>query len=141
VSEFDPPERISTGSLAPYVLKSLVRKGSPLYKSWDPAGDRNLENSGDLSQYIAYCIGDLIQFLGGAAHNLQAKWRPVAQGGVLSTVVVGGLLHLWGKLKVRSGTPQVLDYKAVLAPLASFDFSTYTSSQWGKMSDEMLKIV
>lgn len=92
LSQFDPSDKIATGSLAPYVLKTLMKSRGALYKLWDPAGDRDLANEVDRKAYIEFTVAHLKRLLQGASFNMKDRWKSVANGGVLSTTAVGGML-------------------------------------------------
>lgn len=72
MSQFDPFDKISSGSLGPYVVKPLVRKNSALYKTWDAAGVRDLNSDADREEYIDYCVKELKRLLAGAEGVLEA---------------------------------------------------------------------
>jgi DGQHR domain-containing protein len=137
ISQFDPPEKIATGSLGPYVLRPLLRKGSAFNKTWDPTGTADLTISSRRDQYLDYAIDEISRLLVGCSQNLQSRWKPVAQGGILSTTVVGGILLLLERL-AESGKPlSTLDYVKLLSPLKTFDFSPYKSSAWAQLSKDL----
>ena len=137
MSQFDPPEKIAAGSLGPYVVKPLTQKGSPLFKSWDPTGVRNLTDVGHRQEYINYCVAEINKLLVGARHNLGGRWKPSAQAGVLSTTAVGGLILLLGRFATKHKTTHELDFPTLLKPLEKFDFSAYTGSSWGRLSKNL----
>ena len=137
VSQFDPPEKIATGSLGPYVLRPLVRKGGAFYKTWDPSGNQDLSDSAQRSAYIDYSSSEIKRLLAGCSQNLQHQWKPVAQGGILSTTIVGGLLLILERLAEASQPFTKLDYLKLLAPLQTFDFSPYKSSGWAQLSKDI----
>ena len=137
MSQFDPSDKISSGSLGPYVVKPLVRKNSALYKTWDATGTRDLSIADDREEYIDYCVKELKRLLAGASSHLKSKWKSVPNGGVLSTTVVGGLLLLLDRLIKAGNTPSSIDYKVTLKKIDAFDFSAYTGSSWGKLSRDL----
>lgn len=137
MSQFDPSDKISSGSLGPYVVKPLVRRNSALYKTWDAAGVRNLSDADDRAEYIDYCVTELKRLLAGASAHLKSKWKSVPNHGVLSTTAVGGLLLLLDRLIKAGNSPLSIDYKDVLRNIDSFDFSAYTGSSWGKLSRDL----
>ena len=116
VSQFDSPEKIATGSLGPYVLKPLLRKGSAFYGTWDPSGSHDLLDSAQRQKYIDYSVGEIKRLLAGCSQNLQHRWKPVAQGGILSTTIVGGLLLLLERLAEAGQPIPKLDYPKLLKP-------------------------
>lgn len=135
MSQFDPSDKISSGSLGPYVVKPLIRRNSALYKTWDATGERDLSNADDRVEYVDYCVRQLNRLLAGASAHLKSNWKSVPNGGVLSTTVVGGLLLLLDRLiKKRGNIPSNSDYKALLQNITRVDFSAYTGSSWGKLS-------
>ncbi|MFO6421535.1 hypothetical protein ACLBKS_15160 [Hylemonella sp. W303a] len=137
MSQFDPSDKISSGSLGPYVVKPLVRKNSALYKTWDAASARNLSSPDDRADYIDYCVKELKRLLAGASEHLKSNWKSVPNGGVLSTTAVGGLLLLLDRLIKAGNVPANIDYKTVLKNITNFDFSAYTGSGWGKLSRDL----
>ncbi len=137
MSQFDPSDKISSGSLGPYVVKPLVRKNSALYKTWDAAGVRDLNSDADREEYIDYCVKELKRLLAGASEHLKHQWKSVPNGGVLSTTVVGGLLLLLDRLVKDGLTPSSIDYKTKLKQIGAFDFGGYTGSSWGKLSSNL----
>lgn len=137
MSQFDPSDKISSGSLGPYVVKPLIRKNSVLYKTWDATGARDLSNADDRAEYVDYCVRELKRLLAGASAHLKGKWKSVPNGGVLSTTAVGGLLLLLDRLIKAGKTPSSIDYKTVLKNITNFDFSAYTGSSWGKLSRDI----
>ncbi|MRX06787.1 hypothetical protein GJ697_02955 [Pseudoduganella sp. FT25W] len=139
VSQFDPPEKIATGSLGPYVLKPLLRKGSLFYKTWDPAGTQDLSDSAQRQKYVDYSVTEIKRLLAGCKQNLQHRWNPVAQGGILSTTIVGGLLLLLERLTVAGVPLSQMDYPKLLVPLQTFDFTPYKSSGWKQLSKDIMK--
>lgn len=138
VSQFDPPEKIATGSLGPYVLKPLLRKGSAFYGTWDSAGTQDLSDSTQRQKYIDYSVREIKRLLAGCSQNLKHRWKPVAQGGILSTTIVGGLLLLLERLAEASQPVSKLDYQNLLTPIQIFDFSLYKSSGWAQLSKDLI---
>lgn len=138
MSQFDPADKISSGSLGPYVVKPLVRKNSALYKKWDSTGARNLNETKDRKEYIEFCVLEIKRLLAGASGHMKEKWNSVPNGGVLSTTVVGGLFLLLDRLVKEGSTPSSIDYDSKLKNIASFDFAPYTGSSWSKLSTALL---
>lgn len=138
VSQFDPAEKIATGSLGPYVLKPLLRKGSAFYQTWDPSGTQDLSDSIQRLKYIDYSIREIKRLLAGCSKNLQQRWKPVAEGGILSTTIVGGLILLLERLAEAKQPVATLDYFKLLVPVQTFDFSPYKSSGWAQLSKDLL---
>lgn len=139
VSQFDPPERIATGSLGPYVMKPLLKKGSAFYKTWDTTGTVDLSDPVQRNAYIDYSIKQIKRLLAGCSDNLKDKWKPVALGGILSTTIIGGLLLLLERLAEAGEPIQTLDYRKRLKPLKAFDFTPYRSSAWAQLSRKLLE--
>ena len=138
ISQFDPSEKIATGSLGPYVLKPLLRKGSTFYKTWDPKETQDLSDFEQRRKYIDYSVQEIKRLLAGCSQNLKHLWKPVAQGGILSTTIVGGLLLLLERL-IEAGHPlSTLDYPKLLMPIREFDFSPYKSSGWKQLSKDLM---
>ena len=137
MSQFDPSDKISSGSLGPYVVKPLIRKNGALYKTWDSAGARNINQADDRKEYIDYCVSELKRLLAGASGHLKSKWKSVPNGGVLSTTAVGGLLLLLDRFVKDGTTPSSIDYKVKLKKIVGFDFGIYTGSSWGKLSSDL----
>lgn len=138
VSQFDPSDRIATGSLGPYVLKPLVRQGSDFYKTWDPAGTQDLADSAQREKYIEYSVQEIKRLLAGCKQNLQQRWKPVSEGGILNTTVVGGLLLLLEQLTAAGHSLSKLNYPTLLAPVQTFNFGAYKSSAWKKLSKDLM---
>jgi DGQHR domain-containing protein len=141
MSQFDPSDKIASGSLGPYVITPLIRKNSAFYKTWDGVGARDLNNADDRSAYTDYCVQELKRLLAGASENLKEKWRSVPNGGVLSTTTVGGLLLLLGRLAKGGAMLSQIDYKMKLKHIGSIDFSAYTGSSWGKLSNKLYEVL
>jgi len=141
VSQFDPPEKIATGSLGPYVLKPLLRKGGIFYKTWDPTATQNLSDFNQRQMYIDYSVRELKRLLAGCSQHLQDRWRPVAQGGILSTTIIGGLMLLLERLTENGHDVKKLDYSKVLESIKAFDFAPYKSSGWKQLSKDLMKIL
>ncbi|MCK4150629.1 hypothetical protein [Ralstonia pseudosolanacearum] len=137
MSQFDPSDKIASGSLGPYVVKPLIRKNSAFYKTWDGVGARDLNKADDRNAYTDYCVQEIKRLLAGASENLKEKWRSVPNGGVLSTTAVGGLLLLLDRLAKGGATLSQIDYKTKLKNIAGVDFSAYTGSSWGKLSHKL----
>ncbi|MCG2585969.1 DGQHR domain-containing protein [Massilia sp. TS11] len=137
VSQFDPPEKVATGSIGPYVLKPLLRRGSAFYKTWDSNLVQDLSNPVHRQQYIEYALGEIKRLLVGCSSNLESRWKPVSQGGILSTTIVGGLLLLLERLAEAGHPISSLEYKKILGPLKAFNFSNYKSSGWAQMSKDL----
>lgn len=138
VSQFDPPEKIATGSLGSYVLKPLLRKGSAFYKTWDPSGNQDLSDSFQRQNYTDYSMNEIKRLLAGCSQNLQHRWKPVAKDGILSTTIVGGLLLLLERLAELNQPITKLDYQKLLAPIEEFNFTTYKSSGWAQLSKDLI---
>lgn len=137
VSQFDSSDKISTGSLGPYVLKPLLRKGSAFYGTWDPSGTLDLVDSGQRKKYVDYSLVEVKRLLAGCSQNLQQQWKPVARGGILSTTIIGGLLLLLERLAEAKQPITTLDYQKILVPIKTFDFSKYKSSGWAQLSKDL----
>jgi hypothetical protein len=139
MSQFDPSDRIASGSLGPYVVTVHAKKTSALYKTWDGAGKRDLTDASDRAAYVDYCVHELRLLLGAAAKHLKGKFRSVPNGGILSTTVVGGLILLLDRM-VKDGTsPSAIDYSQRLKGIEKFDFSRFTGSAWGKLANALYK--
>jgi len=137
MSQFDPPEKISSGSLGPYVVKNLTRKNGALYKTWDGTGKRNLGEAQDRQEFVDYCVNELRRLLAAAAGHLKTKWNSVPNGGVLSTTAVGGLMLLLDRLAKDNVALSAVDYGTKLKKIVSFDFGKYTGSSWGKLATDL----
>lgn len=137
MSQFDPPEMISSGSLGPYVVKPLTRKNGALYKTWDGAGTRNLNDAQDRQEFVDYCVSELRRLLGAAGGHLKSKWNSAPNGGVLTTTAVGGLILLLDRLVKGGVAPSTIDYEAKLRKITNFDFGKYTGSSWGKLANDL----
>ena len=125
-------------SLGPYVLKPLLRKGSAFYTTWDPSGTQDLSDFAQRQNYTEYSVREIKRLLAGCSQNLQTRWKPVAQGGILSTTIVGGLLLLLERLAEAGQLISKLDYPKLLTPIQVFDFSLYKSSGWAQLSKDLL---
>ena len=134
MSQFDPPDKIASGSLGPYVVEILTKPKSAFYKTWDSTGVRNMNNVQDRHEFIDYSVTELKRLLEEAATQLKQKWKSVPNGGILSTTTVGGLLLLMDRLAKDGRNIPSIDYSLLFKDLNNFDFSTYTSSAWGKLA-------
>jgi DGQHR domain-containing protein len=137
MSQFDPSDKIATGSLAPYVLKTLMGPRGALYKQWDANGERDLTDNADRKAYIDFTVAHLKRLLVGASQNIKDRWKTVAQGGILSTTAVGGLLMSLDGFAKESKF-NTIDFKTRLRAFATFDFASYTSgSNWRKLATDL----
>ncbi|MGE4404018.1 DGQHR domain-containing protein [Pseudomonas sp.] len=137
MSQFDPADKISSGSLGPYVVKVLTGKKSAFYKTWDTTGERDLAIAQDREEFVDYCVQELRNLLEAAAQHLKHKWKSIPNGGVLSTTAVGGLILLLERLAKDTGNLSKMDYAAKLKKIANFEFEAYTGSSWGKLATEL----
>jgi DGQHR domain-containing protein len=138
ISQSDSTGKIATGSLGPSVLMPLLRNNRALYKTWDPTGTQDLSDFEQRKKYIDYATGEIKRLLAGCGENLQHRWKPVSQGGILSTTIVGGLFLLLERL-IEAGYPLAkLDYPKLLTPIKVFDFAPYKSSGWKQLSTDLM---
>lgn len=140
ISQFDPSDRIAAGSLAPYVGQQVMRVSSAIHREWSNGEPRDISNEQERTNYIEFCTAEFRDMLGAAAGILKHKWKPVSEGGILSTTVVGGFILLLGKL-VDYYPKDKRDYSDILKPIATLDFSQYTGSQWAKMVRNISKAI
>lgn len=138
-SQFDSPDKISVGSLGPYVVKSLVLEKGNFYKKWDPSGIKDMSIASQRAEFIAYVADHLNLLLQGARSQLKERWKSVPNGGVLSTTVVGGLLLLIERLFEEDFELEQFNYQRYFSGIYDFDFTGYTSSAWAKLSRAIYK--
>lgn len=139
ISQFDSSDKISVGSLGPYVVKSLMLEKGSFYKKWDPNGVRDLSIASQRAEFIAYVAEHLNRLLQGARIHLKDRWKSVPNGGVLSTTVVGGLLLLIERLFEEDFELEEFNYQGYFNGIYDFDFTGYTSSAWAKLSRAIYK--
>lgn len=137
MSQFDPPEKIASGSLGRYVVENLVKQKSAFYGTWDSAGIRDMTNAQDRAEFINYAVAQLERLLQAAAAQMKEKFRSVPNGGVLSTTAVGGLLLLMDRLVKSGRTPSSIDYSGLFKNFDQVDFRSYSGSGWGKLSRDL----
>lgn len=138
MSQYDPSDKIASGSLGPYVVEALVKPKSAFYKTWDNTGVRDMNNNDDRREFVDYSVSELKRLLQGAASQLTHKWKSVPNGGVLSTTTVGGLLLLMDRLAKSGRVPSSIDYENLFKDINQFDFSIYTGSAWGKLANNLM---
>lgn len=137
MSQFDPSDLISSGSLGPYVVKTLIRRSGPLYKAWDSAGARDFTNAQDRQDFIDFCVTQLRELLSAAASLLKSRWASVPNKGVLSTTAVGGLILLLEHF-LKEGKPlSSINFKKRMANITTFAFDEYTGSSWRKLAEDL----
>lgn len=100
----------------------------------DAYGDRDLADEVDRKAYIEFTVAHLKRLLQGASSNMKDRCKSVANGGVLSTTAVGGMLLSLGRF-AQEKKFSAIDFKVRLKALSTFDFANYTSgSTWGKLA-------
>lgn len=137
ISQSDDTDLIDSGSLSKHILCALLKKNSSISKEWSEQTKK--ERGGDNDKdFISYVSGDLRLFLGAVAEILKNKWATPKQGGVLSTIVVGGFIHLWNMF-VLDYHKSERDYQSLLKnyKINNVDFSKYTSSRWRIMAHDI----
>ncbi|WP_156106030.1 DNA sulfur modification protein DndB [Comamonas aquatica] len=138
MSQFDPPDKIASASLGPYVVESLTKPRSAFYQTWDNTGSRDLRNEIDREEFVNYSVDQLKRLLQGAASHLKHKWKSVPSGGILSTTVVGGFLLLMDRLVKNKMTPASIDYKKLFEDIDNFPFKNYSSSAWARLATDLM---
>ena len=139
---------LKTTSIVSYGLRPLVRLDgeASLFTLWEAINKDSVrdQNSVDaLLEYIAFCATEINTFLGAAKSGVGAsQWnvKKKESGGLLSVTSINSLLILFRKVAMAYGLADFSIYQKRLSNLNKIDFSTYHSSQYNRMADDMMKV-
>ena len=138
---------LKTSSMVSFALARLVRieGDESLFQLIDPGLAVRIRGKDDLealTEYVDFCSGELRKFLGAAKSNLGSdKWsiKTKKGSGVLTVTAVNALIILFRRVAMRDGLSGFETYRRKLSGLSSFDFGEYSSSQYNRMADAILK--
>ncbi|WP_293604474.1 DGQHR domain-containing protein [Polaromonas sp. UBA4122] len=150
---FDPPDRIKTSSIVSYGLRPLVKTDGDdsLYAAWSHK-DKALLTDRTASQdrrnellhfYIEFCAIQINEFLIEAKMAIGPdKWRVSTPKDrqILGPTVVNGFFVCIRQLVESGNLLGRQHYAKKLTPLATVNFSTYTSSAWKSLGDKLFEL-
>jgi DGQHR domain-containing protein len=147
---FDPPDRIKTSSIVSYNLSPLIKLSGDdsLFFAWDKKDKARLTDSKTpsderktlLSEYIEYCGKQINEFLLEAKMALGPEnWQvsTAKNRQFLNTTSIGGLLACIRLLIANNQLKGKPHYSAKLTRLKSIDFSSYRSSAWRSLGEDI----
>ena len=142
---FYDKEKIKTTSIVSYGLKPIVKFSGTdsFFTLWDNTNKENLlkENDVDLlSEYIQYCSDEINNFLTALRITIdKSKWsaNKDVKNKVLSTTAINGFIICLRKMIEDRKDGDQKYYTKKLKNINDFDFSTYKSSQYGRMGRDL----
>lgn len=139
--------KIKIASIIKFALRYLVtitpQEGKrSLYEYWD--GDKSKLQSGDREEYekyIDFCAKNLNLYFSALKNNYNKEWNE-KENKLLSVISLNGFIIAYNRQLKQNGLQNFQFYDNCLKKL-KIDFSNdkfkYTSSQYRKFSDEILK--
>lgn len=141
---------LRTTTIVSYGLKPLVRIGGEdsLFRLWGSEEDRQkLKDRADLellAEYTHTTAKQINQFLSAARSVVgSSRWKLVHKDGdgILTVTLINGFLALFRHYIRACGIQSFEEYRVVLAPLKTFEFSDFKSSRYFAMGSAMFKMV
>lgn len=142
---FFDTDKIKTTSIVSYGLRPLVKLhgDDSLFSQWNNA-DKNELEKGDkddlLETYVKFCADEINKFLVAAKLNIdQARWTPAksVEGRLLTTTVINGFIICLREIILNDKVRTQEYYSMHLKELYQFEFSSYHSSQYGRMGQDL----
>lgn len=140
-------DKLKTASIVSYALRPLIKTtdgSDSLFSMWTHAGKADVANGTNdeaLKSYIDFCVGQINIMLGAFKSALPSeKWTAdkKVKGNVISTTYINSFLIVM-RMLVEKKTPFVFDpLKKQLAGFDKFPFSSYRSSQYRRMAEEIV---
>jgi DGQHR domain-containing protein len=144
---FYDKDKLKTTSVVSFQLVHLVRIKGPdsLFQKWSHPDKEDLgagKNDALLSEYIQFCTSEINKFMSAVKSAIPPeRWtadRKVPNRFLTTTYINGCLACLRGI--VRDGAlMEKMEYDGRLKGLASFNFSTFRSSQYNALGRELYK--
>ena len=143
--------KIKTASIVSYGLKPLIKVDDikatdSLYLIWPNAEKSKLkhkdcEDFDLLKDYVTFCvtkIRDIMIALKSELTNEQwTIYSRTTQHGILSVTFINGILNVLRLLIQNNKIASVVDYRAKLKSISSFNFRQYKSSQYRKLGEDI----
>lgn len=145
---FFDKEKLKPTSIISYGLKPLVKLSGvdSLYAKWTHTDKNALAEQkadlGLLTEYVAFCVGEINALLVGFRMNLPGeRWTTDknVDGRVLTTTFVNAMLIVLRFLIEHSKTANQSGYAGKLAGFKDFNAKDYHSSQYGAMAKQIVK--
>ncbi len=149
---FDPPDRIKTSSIVSYNLSPLIKLSGDdsLFSAWNGKDKNRLvdvkappdERKAVLNEYIDYCTKQINEFFIEAKLAIGPEVWLVSTAKnrqFLNTTSIGGLLACMRLLIANSQLNGKAHYSAKLKDLKSIDFSSYRSSAWRSLGEDVFE--
>ncbi len=144
---FYDSDKLKTTSIVSYGLRPLVKTKGPdsIFAIWDDP-EKNMvaeqQNENALTRYVDFCVKTINVMLSAVRANIPAvRWDtdPKVEGRVLATTYINSFL-ITMRLLIEKGINIEFDgLKASLTGIGDFDYSTYHSSQYGKMAEKIVQ--
>lgn len=149
---FDPPDRIKTSSIVSYNLSPLIKLSGDdsLFFAWNNKDKSRLTDSKSqpderkalLNEYIDYCAKQINDFLLAAKIAIGPEnWQvsTTKNRRFLNTTSIGGLLACIRLLIANKKLNGKAHYSSNLANLNSINFSSYRSSAWKSLGEDIFE--
>jgi DGQHR domain-containing protein len=138
--------KLKTTSIVSYGLRPLVKtKGDDaLFAIWEHENKNAVVEQKDeaaLAEYVQFCIAKINLLLGAMRANLgSARWEtdPKVVGRVLTTTYINSFL-ITLRMLIEKKVPIEFDsLRLSLKGIETFGFTSYHSSQYGKMAEKIV---
>lgn len=141
--------KISTASVVSYGLKPLIKldENAPdsLFRIWDHPNKLKLKEKDCVDdelrmQYVNFCTEKIRDIMRAFKEHLAVRrqWEPYSatnKDGVLGVVLINGILNVLRILVSKEELSTPTEYSLKLKGVESFDYRSYTSSQYRKMGE------
>jgi DGQHR domain-containing protein len=141
--------KIKTTTIVSYGVKPLIKLGGDdsLFSAWKVSNKQDLVDTPTeaiVSEYVKFCVREIDQFIGAIKSNLPAdRWTAdqKIKGRMLTTTILNGFIVCLRLLVQNKKLHSFEWYKTKLdtAALNKFQFSSYKSSQYGSLGQDMYK--
>lgn len=143
--------KIKTASIVSYGLKPLIKVDDikatdSLYLIWPNAEKSKLkhkdcEDFDLLKDYVTFCVTKIrdimIAFKSELTNEQWTIYSRTTQHGILSVTFINGILNVLRLLIQNNKIASVVDYRAKLKSISSFNFRQYKSSQYRKLGEDI----
>ena len=143
---FFDSDKLKTASIVSYGLKPLVKPGGDdsLFSIWTNPRKSDMakeEDSALLGEYVSFCVTVINRVLGSIRKNIfKERWTTEkrVQNRVLSTTYVNSFFIVMRILIEKKKSLEFSYLNASFSNINTFEFSSYRSSQYKRMAEEIV---
>lgn len=142
---FFEKDKIKTTSIVSFGIKLLVNPGNPksLFSIWESEQKAEIlagSNASLLSDYVHFCAAEINHIFAGVRASIEKeRWTAdrKSDGYFLTTTNINGVISCLRRIAASGKLYTVDEYRERFASLSSFSFSSYRSSQYNALGEDM----